>query len=498
MRIKYEFGWIGLKIFSPYDYDEIKYMNIFIIYYLLLTIFCALFGYLTWRDLRPGIYLICALLPSYLIRFQIGPVPMTLLEAMILILFIAWTIKNFQLKTFNPSLAPRSGAGLKLSTYHYPIIFLLIAATISIFISPDLRAAAGIWKAYFLEPILFFTVFITTVKTRKDLEKVFYALGVLVLGISIFAIWQKITGELIPVPMWRPAATRRVTTFFTSPNAIGLLVGPIIVLYFGWLVEKIKDLRLKIKVLKPYNFNLSTFNLKSSYYLLIVIFQLAVIILGLLSIVFARSRASGVAVIMAFIFILFFTWSKKWTAILAGLGIIIILLLPTSRSFVLSLATFKVPSGSTRLLLWEGTAKMLEDHPIFGAGLSGFWQVYQPYRLPKQTESLIYPHNIILNFWSEIGLLGLIAMIWIIVKYFKQGHRLVISPPRFAERGWGHSSSVISNKILIITLLAVMTEIIVHGFVDAPYFKNDLSVLFWLFIGMMVVLENLAKKEYNQ
>jgi len=464
-------------------------MNIFFIYYLLITFYCLLFTVLAWRDLRFGIYLICALLPSYLIRFQIGPVPMTLLEAMILILFIAWAINNLKLSTFN----------FQLSIYHYPIILLLIAATISIFVSPDLRAAAGIWKAYFLEPILFFTVFITTIKTRADLEKVFYALGVLVLGIGIFAIWQKITGELIPVPMWRPAATRRVTTFFTSPNAIGLLVGPIIVLYFGWLVGKIYDFRFMIS---DFNFKSRTLptgrqvlNLKlACSSLLPLIFIPTVITLGALSIIFARSRASGVAIVVAVIFILFFTWSKKWTAILAGLGIIIILLLPTSRSFVLSLATFQVPSGSTRLLLWEGTAKMLEDHPIFGAGLSGFWQVYQPYRLPKQTESLIYPHNIILNFWSEIGLLGLIAMVWIMVKYFKTGYKVILN----LKSKILNSSLERYNIIIAITLLAVMIEIIVHGLVDAPYFKNDLSVLFWLFIGMMVVLEELAKKEYNQ
>jgi O-antigen ligase len=453
----------------------IEILNNQIFYYFLLSAFCLLFSYLAWRDLRWGIYLICAFLPSYLIRFEIGFVPMTLLETMILIAFIIWLIKNYQLKSFS----------LNLSAYKWPILVLFITATISIFISPDLRAAAGIWKAYFVEPIIFFMIFINAIKTKKDLERVFWALGFLVLAIGIFAIWQKITGELIPVPMWRPKESRRVTTFFTSPNAISLLVGPIIILYFGWLLEKISNLKSSTLQSRASAEDGQISNLKSKYYqLLTIIYQLTVIILGILSLVFARSRASWIAVALAIIFILFFGWSKKWTTLIVASAIIVLVLVPISQNFLLSLATFKVPSGNTRLLLWEGTVSMLKDRPIFGAGLSGFWQIYQPYRLPQQTENLIYPHNIILNFWSEIGLLGLIAIIWIIAKFFQRGYNIVCC-----------KSLVVSNKILTITLLAVMAEIIIHGLVDAPYFKNDLSVLFWLIIGMMVVVENLTKSK---
>jgi len=36
-------------------------------------------------------------------------------------------------------------------------------------------------------------------------------------------------------------------------------------------------------------------------------------------------------------------------------------------------------------------------------------------------EIYLYPHNLVLNFWSELGLAGLLLFIWIILKYFWLG-----------------------------------------------------------------------------
>ena len=37
-------------------------------------------------------------------------------------------------------------------------------------------------------------------------------------------------------------------------------------------------------------------------------------------------------------------------------------------------------------------------------------------------------------------------------------------------------------------VLAGLAVIILQGLVDTPYFKNDLSVLFWLVLGNMLIL----------
>ena len=61
--------------------------------------------------------------------------------------------------------------------------------------------------------------------------------------------------------------------------------------------------------------------------------------------------------------------------------------------------------------------RMLAHHPIFGSGLSGFASAINPYR-NGYAELQIYPHNILLNFWAETGILGLVAFGWLMVKTF--------------------------------------------------------------------------------
>src|SRR3989338_2525905 len=53
----------------------------------LIIIFVVFFALLAWRRLDLAAALIIAALPAYQIRFNLGFLPMTLLEAMILVLF---------------------------------------------------------------------------------------------------------------------------------------------------------------------------------------------------------------------------------------------------------------------------------------------------------------------------------------------------------------------------------------------------------------------------
>jgi len=41
-----------------------------------------------------------------------------------------------------------------------------------------------------------------------------------------------------------------------------------------------------------------------------------------------------------------------------------------------------------------------------------------------------------------------------------------------------------SNKFIVIGLMCSMIVIIIHGLVDAPYFKNDLAMMFWLLVAL--------------
>jgi O-antigen ligase len=131
-------------------------------------------------------------------------------------------------------------------------------------------------------------------------------------------------------------------------------------------------------------------------------------------------------------------------------------------------------SGNTlslRLPLWQSTLKMLRAHPIFGGGLDGFHRSVQPYKVPGFTEQGVnYPHDLILTFWSETGILGLVAFLWMLAQMARTALAGLRSEP------W--------VRTLSIGLLGVLVAIVVHGLVDVPYFKNDLALEFWALLAI--------------
>ena len=115
---------------------------------------------------------------------------------------------------------------------------------------------------------------------------------------------------------------------------------------------------------------------------------------------------------------------------------------------------------------------MLHDHPVFGAGLNGFKTLYADAYKPSQyKEAFQYPHNILLTFWAECGILGLIAFLLLISKLF------ILLIRNLSSR----------DILLGAGLLASFVYIMIHGAVDEPYFKNDLSFEFWVFVALIEI-----------
>jgi O-antigen ligase len=428
---------------------------------ILLILFFSAYAYLAWRNLLWATAALIALLPAYLIRFSLGPMPMTALEAMILVLFAVWFIKlNLRKEKFNSPLKI-----LEKQKWTWLILAWLIFAIVSLLISPDLRAAAGIFKAYFFEPILFLLVFLSVVKTKKDLEIIFYALGISALAVSVFAIYQKFTGFAIPNPIWQAAETRRVTSFYGYPNAIGLYLAPIVVLYIGLFFDLILNTKYKIQ---------NTKTLLATCYLLFVT------MLSVLAIIFARSEGAYVGILAGLFFLGLMIKKLRWpTVALAIIFVMVISLVPQFRHYAIEQITFKNDSGKVRLIMWKESWQMLRDRLFSGAGLAGYQETFAPYHKAKYIEIYLYPHNLFFNFWSELGLGGLIVFLLMIIKFFKDNLKKL----------------PITNYQLLITLSAVMITIFVHGLVDVPYFKNDLAIFFWLLIGLSLLELKKAPKK---
>jgi putative inorganic carbon (hco3(-)) transporter len=184
---------------------------------------------------------------------------------------------------------------------------------------------------------------------------------------------------------------------------------------------------------------------------------------------------------------------RRWW-LLAGVvvaGVLVAAIPPVFQRISLE---FRNVEGSTftgrdgRLELWKAALQMLRANPIFGAGLSGYAEKVGPYWNKEHGDALfIDPHNIVLNFWTETGLLGLFSFAWIMFEGF-----------RTALRGWREALE--SWRPIELGVFLALVAIAVHGLVDVPYFKNDLSLEFWVLIALAVqgVLSTTAARDAGE
>lgn len=424
-----------------------------LIFPLLIAVF---FGLLSWRRTDWAVALLLFLVPTYQLRFHLGPIPMTYLEVMLIILVAVWVFQITAQKKWKSTQWP----------WVWATGLFVLAGIVAVIVSPDTRGALGLWKAYIVEPILFFYVFVNVMRTPKQLRMTLLALGALVVIVGFGALLQY-AGIVPGVEPYASQSPMRATSLFSFPTAIGKLVGPLVALFLGMLLVGRKPSTIAEDVEKQR----SIWHLVSSQW-----FFIGVVAFGLMGLVFSVSRGALVGVAAAIVFISFFSPWKKWLWILCIVGILAVAFVPSLRTELASVFSGSDVSTDVHLVMWKGTLRLIQDRPIFGAGLAGFPIVYADYKEISHTEFFPNPDNLILTLWVEMGLAGLIVFGWIVIRYIVTGFRNLKTQDS-------------KLKALAAGLLAAMVAMLVHGFLDTPYFKNDLAVVFWALVGLVVVVK---------
>jgi len=452
------------------------------------------FFVIAYKRLDWAVMTTIALLPSYLIRFDLFGLPTTWLEIMILSCVLSWLLGHWKKLSQGVANNWHSGRIIRPYPFSLEILILLVISVMAVGVSHFSFSAIGLWRAYFLEPILFFLVVFNVIGPDKNFKKIIFPLSLSAIGVSAVAWYQQFVDMNFLNPIW--SLQGRATSIFEYSNALGLYLAPIIMLMIAWVLSEERQVDSRFKTIKL------------GYYFLTAV-------VAVLAIVFARS--DGALIALAVAGALFGLLANKKIAIITlSLGICLlatIYFIPKLNLYVSDQLALKNLSGEIRKQQWRETWQMLsqDNRWFWGAGLNGYQTAVLPFHQEgiffnkdhdpdfyrhtvfndeyrkthwQPVEIYLYPHNIILNFWSELGLLGALLFVWLIIKYWLIG-----------LKNWWAFSSKFSDHYVVLGLLTATTAIVVQGLVDVPYFKNDLAVMFWLLVAMMGLLNTWNKNK---
>src|SRR5207302_3966732 len=75
---------------------------------------------------------------------------------------------------------------------------------------------------------------------------------------------------------------------------------------------------------------------------------------------------------------------------------------------------------------WVGAARVLREHPVLGVGWNNFGYHYLSHRLPQAPEEVKDPHNFLVRFFVELGLVGgLLLMAWLVLLWWEMTRPMV-------------------------------------------------------------------------
>lgn len=294
----------------------------------------------------------------------------------------------------------------------------------------------GIRKAVFLFsvfPIYFVSFAATRKKGRKNMCLSFLVWGGF--AVSIFAIVQFLLQFVIGleetlafirwyIPFF--LGNSFATLVFNFPSWLVNISGTTVLRAFGSFPDP-HLFALYVNMLTPFSFLLYATTKKRFY----LVMALIMITAGILSF----SRASYLSLFSALLFFVFtkniFNIFKKYFLSTLFLVFIVmsLVLIPNPLTTRLG-SSFDIQEGSNigRIEMWKTAIEIIKENPLRGVGIGNFSYYIDTTLAPKNP---IYAHNILLDFGAEIGILGIILLLIIllspIVSFFQNRSSLKLA-----------------------------------------------------------------------
>lgn len=411
-------------------------------------------------------------LVAFSIPFYVKPKPMmgyrfSAVEVFLLVTFAAWVMRR--LGRWTRELRQREGPlptvdvgtlvvrlRKRLVTADYAVAALVTVATASLFFTERVDVAVNEWRVVIVEPALFYVLLRAVGLREGEMQRV---LDAFVLGGVVIALYGLATyrpeGNVVTVG----GGLLRLKSIFGSPNNVALYLGRILPLLAAVALMGRATPRRRLT------------------------YGAALVPVGL-AMALTFSKGALFLGLPAALLVLFVLWQRggarpvwPW---LVGLVVVAIAALAAALSVPALASRLDVGSATSvfRINLWQASINMFLDHPLFGVGLDNFLYAYRGryiFDAAWQEPNLNHPHNVVLDFATRLGTLGLVAGGWL---FWSLG-RLLRRLPSLDSGVW---------RPVAVGLTAAFADMLAHGLVDHSFFLVDLAFAFYLMLGIAVWL----------
>lgn len=158
--------------------------------------------------------------------------------------------------------------------------------------------------------------------------------------------------------------------------------------------------------------------------------------------------------------------------------------LPHNTQRPVSVNSFEYSDASTvpRGELWRAAFAMFRDHPITGVGPDGFRNLYGKYTGKTTWNKNIYTNNMYIEMFTNLGLLGGLAFLWLVGTALWRTFRNVVVP--VDANSWPQMAGM---WVVCVATSAALISFFVHGLVDYFLFSTPLYIIFWFVMAVSML-----------
>jgi O-antigen ligase len=340
----------------------------------------------------------------------------------------------------------------------WAVMAFAAVATLSLTTTARLDVATTEWRVVIFEPILFYFLLRTA---RLERREMWVALDAFVLSgvvVAVYGLWQYATGQNL---ITAEGGLLRLRSIYGSPNNVALYLDRLLPLLVAMLALGTRAIHASRRLL----------------------YAAAILPVGL-AILLTFSKGALFLGVPTSLLVIFWVWQRRagrrtwpWVIATAGAGVAALAIATRIPALAARLDLFG-ETGFFRLNLWRAAANMFADHPLLGVGLDNFLYAYRGrYILDAawQEPNLNHPHNILLDFATRLGVLGLVTGGWMIGEAARALYRAI----RRVDAEWLPVAAGMGGAL---------AAILVHGLVDHSFFLVDLAFTFYLILGVAVWL----------